>query len=556
MNIFAGIKHFIFIFMKNINLLLGILLALVGCQSRSTSGGYFKDNGYQADTVYISGQVRNFPEGKTLQIVSMKFVEDEQVKLEITPDSLGYFEARIPVINSARLFLYYFMQGDIVTLFAEPGEKIEIHSDWEKGTLSFLGEHAQAHQDVYNYQCYVDSLLLTQPYIDYMDRTITHEEFLHRITAEYNKKDSLLNAYRKLHPQMSERAVAQVRTTHQNRFAFLLMQRRFSLNWLKAEAFPDDYMQKADSIFRCLPRPYTLSELIFIRDYLDYYYEHQGGVAKHMQMMFDYLEKNKGMVLSKEQQMDTELLNSPEMKMALQEAYEALIQTPEYEAALIDRWSGGIELVPMPTDLKELMYAFYHYEYLNGSQKAMFQENMLRFHSLVKNEDIARPVVALQEKFVALAKRDMGETLSMLGYGHLKDCKTGEDLFREILKPYRGKLVYLDVWGTWCTPCKKQMEYVPAIKQAMKGKDVVFLYLANRSPEESWKNVIKEYGLAGEQAVHYNLPTRLQDMLEKYLQVNSYPTYMLIDREGNIVDRKPPRPSAENGLVDYLNEKL
>ena len=100
------------------------------------------------------------------------------------------------------------------------------------------------------------------------------------------------------------------------------------------------------------------------------------------------------------------------------------------------------------------------------------------------------------------------------------------------------------------------MDYVPAIKQAMKGKDVVFLYLANRSPEESWKNVIKEYGLAGEQAVHYNLPTRLQDMLEKYLQVNSYPTYMLIDREGNIVDRKPPRPSAENGLVDYLNERL
>ena len=90
----------------------------------------------------------------------------------------------------------------------------------------------------------------------------------------------------------------------------------------------------------------------------------------------------------------------------------------------------------------------------------------------------------------------------------------------------------------------------------MKGKEVVFLYLANRSPEESWKNIIKEYGLTGEQVVHYNLPNKLQDMLEKYLQVKGYPTYMLIGRKGNIVDRTSPRPSSENGLVDYLNKCL
>ena len=90
----------------------------------------------------------------------------------------------------------------------------------------------------------------------------------------------------------------------------------------------------------------------------------------------------------------------------------------------------------------------------------------------------------------------------------------------------------------------------------MKGKEVVFLYLANRSPEESWKNIIKEYGLAGEQVVHYNLPNKLQDPLEKYLQVKHYPTYLLIDRNGEIVDREPPRPSSENQLVDYLNKCL
>ena len=100
------------------------------------------------------------------------------------------------------------------------------------------------------------------------------------------------------------------------------------------------------------------------------------------------------------------------------------------------------------------------------------------------------------------------------------------------------------------------MEYVSAIKQAMKDKEVVFLYLANGSPEESWKNIIKEYSLTGEQVVHYNLPNKLQNILEKYLQIKHYPTYLLIDRNGEIVDREPPRPSSENRLVDYLNKCL
>ena len=541
---------------KSLYLISLIILGMVGCQNHSKNTSYFKDNGYKADTVYISGQVLNFPEGKNLQVSYNQFVEDEYVKLQFTPDSMGNFEMRIPVINSTRMYLYYLMQGNIVTLFAEPGEKIEIHSDWKKKTLAFSGEHAQSHQEVYDYENYVDSLLLPRPYESYLDERISHDECLRLLTAEWTQNDSLLNAYRQKRPEMSNRAVAQVQAMNQNSFAFKLMQRHFMLDRRKKEAFSEEYMQKADSIYSRLPRPYTLSDVVFLRDYLDYYYEHQSGVAKNMKMLFDYLETNKGIVLTEEQQTDMDFLNTPEMSDAMNDAYEVLINDPAYETALIDRWCGGMELVPMPDDLKELMYAFYHYYYLDGSRKAMHEQNMRRFLSLVKNPTIARPVVKLQEKYVALAKQDMGETLSSLGYEHLKNCTTGEELFREILKPCEGKVVYLDVWGTWCGPCKKEMEYVSAIKQAMKGKEVVFLYLANGSPEVSWKNIIKEYSLTGQQVVHYNLPDKLQDMLEKYLQVKHYPTYLLIGRNGEIVDREPPRPSSENQLVDYLNKCL
>ena len=540
--------------MKNMFYMLGFLLMFVSCNSGHTVG-FFKDNGYQEDTVYISGRVQNFPEGRELLIAYPRLIEGEQERLSVKPDSLGYFEARVPVINSTRMFLLYFMRGSSIALFAEPGEKIEIYSDWNQQTLTFSGEHAQSHQDVYDYNLYLDSLALPRVFVDNMDRNVSHEDFLQKIVSKWEKEDSLLNVYRHVHPQMSERAVAQLQIAHLNSFAFSLMQRKFTLDAMKGEAFPESYMQKADSVFRLLPRPYTLVDLTIFRDYLDYYNERREGVAPNMKMMFDYIEREKGIVLTKEQQMDRNCLSTPEIKKAMDEAYRHLSQLPEYEAASIERWAGRAYVVPVPKDLKEVMLAHSYYFCLNGMRKAMFPENFRHFQSEMTNLTLARPVVQLQEELVELEKRKL-ESVSLKDAAHLKDCRTGEELYREILKPYQGKIVYLDVWGVWCTPCKQQMKHVPLIKQAMKGKDVVFLYLANNSSDTSWRNVIKEYGLAGEQVVHYNLPPEQQALIEEYLQVKSYPTYVLIDRKGNRADADPPRPSSQEKLVDYLNDWL
>lgn len=83
----------------------------------------------------------------------------------------------------------------------------------------------------------------------------------------------------------------------------------------------------------------------------------------------------------------------------------------------------------------------------------------------------------------------------------------------------------------------------PVLRDIAKGqllcsrfveRNIVYLYLANRSPEESWKNTIKEYDLTGENSVHYNLPAAQQRAVEEFLKVKSFPTYKLIDKHGNI----------------------
>ena len=62
----------------------------------------------------------------------------------------------------------------------------------------------------------------------------------------------------------------------------------------------------------------------------------------------------------------------------------------------------------------------------------------------------------------------------------------------------------------------------------------MYLYLANRSPEKSWKNVIAEYDLTAPNCVHYNLPDNQQHAVEQYVGLTGYPTYRLFDKQGGI----------------------
>ena len=110
----------------------------------------------------------------------------------------------------------------------------------------------------------------------------------------------------------------------------------------------------------------------------------------------------------------------------------------------------------------------------------------------------------------------------------------GKAILDKIVEPYRGKIVYLDIWGTWCAPCKRKLSESHKLKAELKDYDIVYLYLANRSPEKSWKNVIAEYNLTEPNCVHYNLPDDQQHAVEQYVGLTGYPTYRLFDKQGRI----------------------
>lgn len=99
-------------------------------------------------------------------------------------------------------------------------------------------------------------------------------------------------------------------------------------------------------------------------------------------------------------------------------------------------------------------------------------------------------------------------------------------------------------------------DFVPAIKEAMKGRDVIFLYLANRTPDDAWRQIIKEYGSVGAQTVHYNLPGTQQEAVENILLNGGYPSYAIFDKAGRLVTKNAPRPNEKDKLIRTLEEQL
>lgn len=174
----------------------------------------------------------------------------------------------------------------------------------------------------------------------------------------------------------------------------------------------------------------------------------------------------------------------------------------------------------------------------------------------ITNPELMRRAVLQYRKFVKTkeTEKQYVDATSLRPSTDVEGMSDGEKILRKLIEPYQGKIIYVDIWGTWCTPCRKNLKESWKVKEALKDYDIVYLYLANRSSDEAWKSVISEYNLTGPNCVHYNLPTDQQSAIEHYVGVNGYPTYKLIDKQGNIHPLDWQHADDINSLIDTIDK--
>ena len=121
----------------------------------------------------------------------------------------------------------------------------------------------------------------------------------------------------------------------------------------------------------------------------------------------------------------------------------------------------------------------------------------------------------------------------------------------DCLLPFKGKKVYVDIWATYCGPCKQQFEFNLKLKKLLKSRDIEILYISKDSDtyEKRWKDMIKYYDLSGN---HIRANAKLKADLRTRIGRFGIPRYLLIDEKGNIVNNNAPRPSNLKKLKKLL----
>ena len=122
------------------------------------------------------------------------------------------------------------------------------------------------------------------------------------------------------------------------------------------------------------------------------------------------------------------------------------------------------------------------------------------------------------------------------------------------LADLRGKVVYLDFWGTWCAPCLREMPASSELKKKFEGRDVVFVFISVNDTEARWQQVLAAAHLTGPSSVHLRSPDD-DDVASRY-QVGMYPTHWLIGRDGRVLTRTAPPPSASAAAVAAIEQAL
>ena len=457
----------------------------------------FTDNGYRdGDSVTIIGWLKDMPpeewqKGGEFRVSWNSIITDEQEVFFSKMDSLGRFMLRFPIINTSEVWLDEH-RADVMSV-AEPGETYFFLYDYKTGQKLWMGSNVRLQNELQAYPSdgHHDRIDFSQGgKVDAMDFKAQTDNT--RAQSEAKLQKTIAE-----HPTLSQRYIDYVEGEYQIIQAESMMQAKYFMPGFKLPQEYVDYVGK--EFWKKASKPYTLYDDFpyFMNNYLEYFLPDQGN--------------------------------------------DDILQ------AMLD--SVGCEY-----PLRDIFFAHMFYEMIDGVRQPL--DSLVLDHvekHLVKMPQALAVLKNLNDKYVAIQKRSLSDTANLKSADEVADMSDGEKILRKITEPYRGKLILLDIWGTWCGPCKEALSHSQEEYERLKDFDLVYLYLANSSDNESWKNVIKEYNIVGDNVVHYNLPESQQSAIENFLQVHSFPTYKLIDRDGSVLDVNAD-PRELEGLARMLEQ--
>ncbi len=113
------------------------------------------------------------------------------------------------------------------------------------------------------------------------------------------------------------------------------------------------------------------------------------------------------------------------------------------------------------------------------------------------------------------------------------------------LSDFKGKLVYIDLWATWCRPCLAEMPSMQKLTKDYKGKDIVFISISIDAKKSDWNNFLSNKKTEGLQLYHGSSKEVYEKEFYKFYKYEFIPRFILIDKQGKVVMYEAYLPSDE-----------
>ena len=488
----------------------------------------FVDNGYkESDSVTIVGWLKDMPqEGRELTIRYNDIIIDDRVDVDVPLDAQGRFSITMPLLNSMEVKLTWGEDDDCETVM-EPGNTYYFLHDGKTGQTLWMGDDVRVQNELQAVRMNEAHTYVNQSKFG----SLNAMKFWALADSVRKVNEAGLEKAVKEHPNLSQRFIDFKKGYYQTEQGRDMMQAQFFTD--PPYQFPKEYLNYVEREFwKKAIKPYTLYE------------NFSSLVDGYVRISERSSNRNFWNQITQRLQQEGFTVNEDPQKISntLSNIYQVMQRLDVLDSLGCDQPVREFSLTAMLLEMIE-----HNNEPLDALTMSYVRKHVQMPVTLARVEQ-------QNEKYRLDEQQDLANSSSLKSSDDVAGISDGEQILRKMTEPYRGRLVLLDIWGTWCGPCLEILSHSQEEYERLKDYDLVYLYLANGSEENAYKNVINRYKLVGPNIVHYNLPVAQQDAIENFLNVHAWPHFRLIDREGNVldVDANPKDLDALAALLERM----
>lgn len=283
------------------------------------------------------------------------------------------------------------------------------------------------------------------------------------------------------------------------------------------------------------------------KEAVNIHYLEQKNLLQYIKMHSYYARLNGFEVSDKFPKYDEKMNLDNESDFLFSTEYQDIVMTKFYDNIKGDEGSFFVSAKDAIPEIKALKSQSIKNRLIQNGvndiniENANYKNTYNEFLSITNDPKIKEILATNYNNTIAV---EPGKPSPTFNYENQKGGKTS-------LESLKGKYVYIDVWATWCGPCRQEIPSLEKVEEQFQGKNILFVSISidNSKDREKWSNLVNKKELSGIQLL---ADKEWDSKFIRDYNIHGIPRFILIDPNGNIVNAQAPKPSDPK-LIDLLN---